>query len=90
MTMQIEPPPPGEGGRELTGELAVRAVTTALQQRWPAAPPVRITPRDLEVRVEGPWVAIAWTFTERRSFTIRISKHWAYMLKRKLNEALGS
>lgn len=71
---------------ELKGAAAMAALQDAYAKK--VSTRFRVSPIHLDVFKDGSWIAIVFRFPKGCSFTFKLSRHFALVLKRKLNEAL--
>lgn len=83
-----EPPPPGEHGSELTGASSLDVLHERFELMT-SAPRARYSPISLRTMRLGRWICIrvrlAW---KDEDVTLRISDHWARVLRDQLNGVL--
>jgi len=86
MSLHLEPPPPGETGTELHGSKAAAALAAAIETRLSSR--VKLAPVNVDTGRDGNWVVIIWRFPRGFSLTWKLSRHWARVLRAKLDEVL--
>lgn len=71
---------------ELTGVAAIAALQDAYAKQ--SSMRFRVSPNNIDVFRDGPWIAIVFRFPKGFSFTWKLSRHWAIVLKTKLEQVI--